>query len=121
MTLDADAGGALAIEGDALRLGVGDDVEVLASLDRAQVGNSRGRTTPVAVGELVIADAFLSRAIEVVRERNARGHARFHERIAYRIVHVHVGDAERSAGAVQRVGAALLVLGALEIGQYVSK
>ena len=33
----------------------------------------------------------------------------------------HVGDAERAADAVIRIGAALLVLGALEVGQHVAR
>src|SRR5262249_56695935 len=44
---------------------------------------------------------------------------RLEEGLARRVRLAYVGDRERPAGAVQRVLAALLVLGAAEVGQHV--
>jgi hypothetical protein len=81
----------------------------------------RRRAAPaVAVGELEIAGAFLARTVEVLVARDAGRLARVDECIAQGVLRQpHVGGAERAAGAVIGVLAALLVLRALEVGQHV--
>src|SRR5690606_5453756 len=66
-----------------------------------------------------IADAFLAGSVEVGRPRYAGGDAGRDVGLAQRILHAHIGDAERSAGAVILICAPLLILGTLEVGQHV--
>ncbi len=68
---------------------------------------------------LEITGALLARAVEIVVARDARLLRCGDEGLAQLVRVALVGDAERAAGAVERVGAALLVLGLLEIGQHV--
>jgi hypothetical protein len=55
-----------AVEQDPARQRVGNDLEVRALHGRVQVGDSRAAPHPVALGELVVADAVLLRAVKVV-------------------------------------------------------
>jgi hypothetical protein len=55
-----------AVEQDPAGLRVGNDLEVRAIHGRVQVGDSRTAPHPVPLGELVVADAVLLRAVEVV-------------------------------------------------------
>ena len=80
----------------------------------------RGRRAPaIAGGELEIAGAFLVRAVEIVVAREAGLHRRLDERFAERMRLAHIRDVERPAGAVQIVGAVLLVLRAPEVRQHI--
>ncbi len=90
-------------------------------LRRPQIAD-RGRPAPAVLGgELEIAGAFLGGAVEIVVARVARLLRGCDEGFAQRMRLAHIGDRERPAGAVQFVAAALLVLGAPEIGQHVGK
>src|SRR5262249_5503157 len=74
----------------------------------------------VAVGELEVARPLLIGTVEIVVARDARTRAGGDERIAeLPLPQAHVRHAQRAAGAVQLVGAALLVLRALEVRQHV--
>jgi hypothetical protein len=84
-----------------------------------QVGD-RGRAAhAVALRQLVAAHALLLAGVEVVQLGDAGRGRRLHERVGERVHRVRVRHAERAAGAVELGGAALVVLGALEVGQHV--
>src|SRR5204863_4974262 len=68
---------------------------------------------------LVITDAVLTRAVEIIIARKAESDRGVDKRFADRMMIRHIGHAERSAGAVEFVAAARLVLGALEIRQHI--
>ncbi len=114
-----DAGRTAAVEQDAGRERVGDDLEVGAPARLAQIAGRGRAAQPVARGVLEVAGAFLGGAVEVVVARMARLLHGRDERLAQRMRLAHVGHGERPADPVQRVGAALLVLGAAEIGEHV--
>ena len=81
-----------------------------------------GRTAPaVAHGVLERPDAFLLRAVEVVRDRIAELSGRFDEQLIERPAWRRVRNTERAADAVPVVFASFLVLGALEIGQNLAE
>ena len=95
------------------------DAQIAAALRRPQIGK-RGARPPAAPGRgLEEAGAFLARAVEV----GIGGYAGFRrgddEGFRQRIGVPPVRHRQRAAGAVIFVGAALLVLGLLEIGQHV--
>ncbi len=80
----------------------------------------RGRPAPAVLrGELEIAGALLRRPVEIVVARMAGLLRGLDERLAQRMRLAHIGDRERPADAVQRVLAALLVLGAAKIRQHI--
>ena len=96
----------------------GHEREVRARERRMQVGD-RGRAAhPVSLRELVEADAVLPAPVEV----GVRGQAGLDRRLdpgaRELVIRARVGDAQRPARAVQRVCAALVVLGALEVRQH---
>ena len=109
------------VEDDALDLRVGDHVHVVpvARDGGMQVGARRAPALPVLLGDLVVADAFLDRAVEV---RHALVTGLFAGR-EERIVDLEriglVGDVEQAAGTVKLVAAALVVLRLLEERQHV--
>ncbi len=113
------AGGAAAIQRDALGQRIGDDAQIAALHRRAQIADRGGAAPAVARGELVVADPFLRGAVEVVIARIAEIERALDEGLADRVVVRHVGHAERSAGAVQIALAAGLMFGAAEIRQHV--
>ena len=92
-------------------------VKFCAAARRAEIGARRAPAPPVAGRRLVIADTLLAGAVEIVVGRDAgldRGlDHRVAERRAHRVRHV-----QRPAGAVELVGAALLVLRLLEERQH---
>src|SRR6185295_5995034 len=105
----------LAVQRDAFAQCVGDHLQI-GPLHRWPQIADRSRTTPaIARGELVVADALLNGAIEVIVARKAETECALYEGFADRIVAVHVGHAEGSTGAVQLARTARLVLGAAEI------
>src|SRR5439155_15360694 len=119
LTAEIDADGAAALEQDLLGERLGDDLQVAALHRWAQIAD-RGRAAPaVARRRLVIADAFLAGAVEIVVARIAHLDRALDEGFADRMVVGHVRHAERATAAVKFVAAARLVLGTPEIGQDV--
>jgi hypothetical protein len=98
-----------------MRLGL--DPEVGPAHHRVQIAD-RGRM-PLAVpdGDLEPGRALLVPGVDVLRARNPRLHAGFDQLARQRVLVGEIGNVERSAHAVPVVCAALLVLGALEVGQ----
>ena len=109
------------VEDDALDQRAGDDVHVvLVALDRGpQVGAGGAPALLALLRHLVLADAFLHGAVEVGEALVAGLLGGLHERLADLGRVGLVGDVQRPAGAVERVGAALVVLGLLEERQHV--
>ena len=63
----------------------------------------------------------MRRAIEIIVARNAGLLRRFDEGLAEPMRLADIGNCERSADTVEIIAAALLILGAPEIGQHVGK
>ena len=93
----------------------------ITRLARLRAGAQIGlRGAPAAAVErrgLVVAAAFLLRAVEVGIARNAGLHAGLQHRIGQFEAARLVGDMQRAADAVEVIGAARLVLRLLEVGQ----
>ncbi len=83
----------------------------------AEIGPCRAPTPPVGGRRLVVADALLPGAVEIGVGRDAGLDRGRDHRVAERRAH-RVRDVQRSADAVEIVGAALLVLRLLEERQY---
>ena len=116
-----DTGRAPAIEDDARGERLGHHLEIGAPPRRLEIA-VRGRGAhAVAHRGLVIAGAFLRRAVEIVVARIAALHCRFHIGHGERMPVAQVRDAKRAAGAVEFVGAAFVVFRLAEIGQHVGK
>ena len=113
------AGRARAVEGHPVHLRVGLDRQVRPVLDRVQVGDRCARPAPVALGDLVPAEAVLLAVVEVVVGGQAHRVGGLEERLAHHAARPRVADRQRPAGAMELAGAALVVLGALEVGQQV--
>ena len=118
--LDLHADGAPAVEQDPRAQRFGDHREVLARLPQrgAQVGHGGAATHSVALGELVVADAVLLGAIEVVVARVPGLLGGLEEGVHERMPGAPIADGERTPDAVQLAGAALVVLGTQEVGQH---
>ncbi len=118
----AHAHGAVLVEDDALDQGVGDDVDVVAvALDRRpQIGAGRAPALLVALRHLVVADAVLLGAIEVVVARYAGLGAGADEAVVDLERMALLGDVQRPFSAVILVVVALVVLGLLEEGQHLA-
>ncbi len=114
-----DSGRALARDHDARGERVGLDFEIGAFAHRPQIFVGGAGAPAIAHRELVIAGTFLGRAVEILVARNPRGLGRRDESFADRMLESQIGDAQRTAGAVECIGAALLILGLLEIRQHV--
>ena len=102
------------------RTRAGDDREVRALARGREVARGGAPARAVLLRDLVPADAGLRRAVEVgvvAMARLARG---VEEHLRQRVVVPQVRDVEVAARAVQRVGAALLVLAAAEVRQHVA-
>ena len=112
-----DADGAAVLDQHAGGVRRGGDGEVLALLRLAQIGPRARPASRLADGGLVEAHAFLGPAVEVGIGRDAGLLGRFVHGLGQGRLPAMVGDFQRPADAVELVGAALLVLGALEIGQ----
>jgi hypothetical protein len=112
------AGRAPAFEQDLFGQCLGDDAQVGPLHCRAQIADS-GRAAPaIARRRLVVADAVLARAVEIIVARKAELGHRCDKGFADRVL-LDIRHAERAAHAVECVGTANLMLGALEIGQHV--
>ena len=116
--LDADR--ARAVEQDAQHLRVRLDRQVVAAADvRQQV---RARCAPpfaVLLRDLVEADAFLLRAVEIVGERQAGLPRGFQVARMERVAGAQVAHPQRAVAAVPRIVEALVVLAQAEVRQHV--
>ena len=115
--VDADRAPALETHPAGQRMDV--DAQVWPLARRLEIADRGAAAPAIAAGQLVRAGAFLGRSVEVVVARQAGLDGGLDIGVADLAVVGQVGDAERPADAVQRVGAALLVLGLLEVGQHV--
>jgi hypothetical protein len=88
---------------------------------RHEVALGRAAALTVLDRVLVRADAFLLRAVEVVRIRMAGLLACFDEGIEKHIGAAPVGNAERPVAAMERVIAVLIAFRAAEIGQHIGE
>src|SRR4029077_19842628 len=86
---------------------------------RAQIADSSRAAPALACRRLMVADAFLAGAIEIVIAREAELDRALDKRLADRVAVRDVGHAERAVDAMECIGAASLVLGALEIWQHI--
>ena len=111
--------GAPPLEQDALRQRRGLDVQIAAALRRAQIGERRAGAAAAPCRGLEKSRAFLGRAVEIGIGRNAGLGGGDDEGFRQRIVHAASPTPAAARRAVIFVGAALLVLGLLEIGQHV--
>src|SRR5947207_8175753 len=116
---ERDADGAAAFEQDLVAERFGDDLQIAPLHRRAQIADRGRAAAAVARRRLVIADAVLTRAVEIIVARKAKRDRGIDEGFADRVMLRHIGYAKRSAGAVELVAATRLVLGALEIRQHV--
>jgi hypothetical protein len=115
-----DAARAPVVEHDARRLRVRLDAQVRARSRRLQVAD-RGAAAPAVVGEeLVVADAFLHAAVEVVGARHAELVRAGDDRLDQLVLLADVRALERPVRAVRRRRAALVALAADEVRQHVA-
>ena len=100
---------------------VGEHLQVAAAQVRGDIGLGGTEALAVAVGHLIDTDAFLLRTVEIVVDRVAGLATCLQEVRQERVGAAQVHHIERSALAVPVVGAALVVLGTLEVRQHVLK
>ena len=103
---DADA--ALALEQDAARRRLGDDVQIAPPPGRPQIAMRHAHAPASGDAGLRLDDAFLVLAVVVRIELVAGGDRGLEQRIVERVLVRHLRDAQRAAGAAP-VGAAVLV------------
>ena len=105
------------LDQDLRGVGFGADDQVGPAAGGFEVGLGGGPAAPVVGGGLVVAAAFLLRAVEI----GVAGEAGFLAGVQHRIGQFEaaglVGDGQRAAGRVVVIGAARLVLGFLEVGE----
>jgi len=118
-TPELHAAGAPAFEQHAGGVRAGEHGEVAAAPVGRQVGPGRAEALAVPVRDLVRADAFLLRAVEVVVEDMARRAARVVEGLQQLVGAAQVRHVERAGAPVELAAQALVVLGAAEVGQHV--
>ena len=116
-----DADRAPPVEQDACRQRVGHQRQIRPPARLLEIAGRGRPAAAVLRRQLEIAGAFLLRPVEIVIARNAGLFGRGEERFAQRVRLADVGHRQRTADAVQIVFAALLVLGAAEIGQHVTE
>ena len=118
----AHAHGAVLVEDDALDQGVGDDVDVVAvALDGGpEIGARRAPALLLALGHLVVADAVLLGAIEVVIARYAERRAGADEAVVDLERIALLGDVQRASRAMIFVVVAFVVLRLPEEGQHLA-
>src|SRR5207302_4043776 len=87
---------------------------------RAEIADGGGAALSVACRRLVITDAVLAGAVEIVIAGKAEPGRRRDKMLTDRVLR-DIRHTERSVGAVEPVGAAHLVLRASEIGQHIVK
>ena len=100
---------------------VGKHLQVRPAAVRCEVGLGRAEALAVLVRDLVDAHALLFGAVEIVVERVTGLPAGLDEVGQHRVGRAQVHHVERAARAVPVVGAAFVVLGALEVGQHLGK
>ncbi len=118
---ERNAGRSLPVEQNSLGQRAGDDAKVGPVAHRVQVADRGGAALAVACGCLMVTDAILLRAVEVIIARVAEFNRALDEGFADRVMLRGVGHAERAAGAVELVNAAGLVLRAFEVRQHVAR
>ena len=117
--LIVDAGGALALHGDARDMGAHLDREILPLHRRMQIADRGRAALAVADGILAAAEALARAAVVVVGDRQA-GHARgFEPGGEHRVRGLGPLHADVAAGAAILALAVLPALDALEVGQHV--
>ena len=114
-----DSHGAHAVEHHPLDLQVCLDREVRPLHRRMQIRHRGAAAPSFALRQLVMADAVLRGAVEVVVTLEAGLRAGFHEGIHHGVARASFGHRQRPARAVQLGLAPLVVLGALEVRQQV--
>ena len=95
------------------------DLQVPPRPCRIEVRDGCAATATLALRDLIVAHAFLARAVEIVVERQADGYARGDERIGERIAAAQIFHRERAVGAVIDRRAVLLPLRFAEVGENV--
>jgi hypothetical protein len=117
LALDADR--AEPVEDDSLHLDACLDRQVGTAQHRMQERHRRRAAAAVALRQLVVAHPVLGGGVEVVVRGQARGDPGLDHRVHHRVRVATFAHRQRPAGAVVLVGAALVVLGALEVGKEV--
>ena len=118
LALEFDGDGTPVLDHDAFDHGAGRDGEVVAIARGVQVAGRRAPALTVFLRQLVEAEAFHLRAIEVRIERKSILRGGVEQHLRQRIAVTMVGDIEVATAAMEIVGAAFVVLAALEVGQH---
>src|SRR5437773_4702283 len=93
------------------------DSQIAAMARRREIGIRRAAPPPISRAEVVVADAFLGRAVEVVVSRNPEFRTRSDDSLDQLVPPADRRTPQRAAEAVVGGVAACRVLEALEIGQ----
>ena len=117
-TAGARATGCAGIEGDAADSRAGDDGQVGARACGVEVGDGAGAARAVLLGHLIQTEALLLRAVEVDVCGVTSLLPGLDERMRQRVAVAKVGHVQWAIAPVPGVGAALVVLAALEAGQH---
>jgi hypothetical protein len=115
----ADPPRPVAFEGQLADQRVGLHGEVAAPHGRPEVGVGDRPASPRLLGHLIVTDAVLAGAVEVLVAGQPRRDGRLQPRPAQRVLIALVLDSQWASGAVIGGLAALLVLGSEEVGQHV--
>ncbi len=113
------ADGALGLQHDALGQRMRDHPQVAPLHRRPQIADRGRATASIARGQMVIPGTLLHPPIEIVVARETKVNRALDERLADRIVFIDLRHRERTAGAMQIVATADLILGAFEVRQHV--
>ena len=115
---DFSADCSLAVEQQPQRARVRLDAQIgpLAEM-RPQIGARGAAALAVDLGDLIEAEPFLARAVEIVVERELRLARGVEEAVMERIVGARIGDVERPAATMERFGEDLVVFRLEEVGQ----
>jgi len=111
--------GPAAFEQDPVRQGADFDPQIGAFHGRAQIGDRGAATALVAHRQLQRPDPVLRGPVEISVEPVSSFFGTGHEGIVEFVAGAQIGHVERPTGAMMLVGAALLVLGAAEVGEHV--
>src|SRR5207244_8426211 len=104
-----DADTALALEQDAARRRLGDDVQVSPPLGRLEIAMRHAHAPAAADAGLGLDDAFLVLAVVVAVELVAGGDGGLEQRVVERVLVRHLRNAQQAAGAAP-VGAATILV-----------
>ena len=116
MVLHAD--GTIALDQHARGVAARANDEIRARTSGLQIGLGSAPASAPGGRRLVVADALLSRPIEIVGARDAEAFRGCDHRVCQRRFRYWIRHVERAAHAVQRACATLLVLCLLEEGQH---